>query len=60
MIGCPPSVYAPLPHHEPAALLSPVVEYYRYRYGRDRGGAVDGLCARTDTALPGATCVFLE
>ena len=46
--------------HEPAALLSPVVEYYRYRYGRDRGGAVDGLCARTDTALPGATCVFLS
>jgi hypothetical protein len=46
--------------HEPRALLSPIVEYYRYRYGRDRGGAVDGLCARTDTALPGATCVFLS
>jgi len=44
--------------HEPAALMSPIVEYYRYRYGRD--GAIDGLCARTDGALPGATCVFLS
>lgn len=44
--------------HQPKALLAPIVEYYRYRYGKD--GAVDGLCSRTDCALPGACCVFLS
>ena len=44
--------------HQPKALMAPIVEYYRYRYGAD--GAIDGLCSRLDTALPGAPCVFLS
>ncbi|KAJ1454543.1 hypothetical protein M885DRAFT_566298 [Pelagophyceae sp. CCMP2097] len=42
--------------HQPRSLLSPIVEYYRYRYEC----AVDGLCAREDTALPGAPAVFVS
>ena len=39
--------------HQPQALLSPVVEYMRYRYG-DELGASDGMVGLRDQILPGA------
>lgn len=45
--------------HQPRALLSPVVEYMRYRYG-DAVGATDGCVALRDAMLPGAPVVWLH
>uniref|UniRef100_A0A7S1ULJ7 GPI inositol-deacylase n=1 Tax=Phaeomonas parva TaxID=124430 RepID=A0A7S1ULJ7_9STRA len=44
--------------HQPNALMSPVVEYMRYRYG-DQIGATDGCVAMRDAVLPGAPVIWL-